>query len=46
MSVEAITAKKKVTLREQKSVLGKLQFSTIVVPHGTAFLTKGITKPF
>ena len=51
-SVEAITAMKKVTLRELKSVLGKLQFSTIVVQHGTAFLrrlydlTKGITKPF
>ena len=43
---------KKITLRELRSIIGKLQFSTIVVPHGTAFLrwlhdlTIGINKPF
>ena len=42
----------KITLRELKSILGKLQFATSVVMPGRAFLrrmydlTKGINKPF
>ena len=42
----------KITLRELKSLTGKLQFATTVVTTGKAFLrrmynlTKGITKPF
>ena len=44
--------KSKVTLRELKSLLGKLQFSTCIITTGRAFLrrmydlTKGIAKPF
>ena len=51
-SVVETLVKNKITLRELKSLIGKLQFCTIVVPHGTAFLrrlhdlTVGISKPF
>ena len=51
-SVIETLAKNKITLRELKSLIGKLQFCTIVVQHGTAFLrrlhdlTVGINKPF
>ena len=39
-SVIETLAKNKITLRELKSLIGKLQFCTIVVPHGTAFLRR------
>ena len=50
--VHRISQRTKITLRELKSVIGRLQFATVVVPHGRAFLrrlhdlTMGVKKPF
>jgi hypothetical protein len=50
--IRDIILREKITLRELKSIIGKLQFSTAVIPSGRAFLrrlhdlTVNIRKPF
>lgn len=51
-AVASASQRKKITLSDLKSLIGKLQFATIAIPHGRAFLrrlhdlTIGIQKPF
>ena len=50
--LEELLQHKKVTLRHLKSTIGKLEFSTAVIPSGKPFLrrlhdlTIGVSKPF